>query len=707
MIKVQAKGEKKAEILIYDVIGADFFGEGVTAKKVKTDLDALGEVTDITVRINSPGGNVWDGLAIYNLLKEHEAQVHVQIDALAASAASLIAMAGDLITMNEGSLMMIHNPMTFAFGDADDMRKTGEVLDKIEGQFVDVYARRTGGKAAEIDALMAAETWFSAADAIKAGFADEKADDDDEQELAAAASSEYEAGLTSLQWQKVVAFFKNAPKSLKPAAPVLNAAALAVATLSGVPDATPQEEASMSANAPASVQAADIKKAADEAATVASQRTLEDESKRRAAVKNVFRAFGDKYRDLRDTCLDDVKCSVDMASQKLLEELGKGQQSVGGDGSVVSIEDARDKFRKGATAALAVKAGLEKPDAGNEYLGMTLSDIAGRCLEYAGVSTRGMSPDAKARKVLAMASSDFPQLLSSTAGKVLRTAYSGIEMTWKRWAAKGSVSDFKIHPRIQMGSFNNLATIPEGGEYTYGSISEEYENAQALTKGKALKLTRQMIVNDDLGGFNRRAGMMGRAAARTVNADAYALLMSGSGNNGPTSSDGGQFFNATAATTAGGHANLTSSGTAVSTASIALGRKTMRVQQDKGLKDYLNIMPKVLLAPVGKEDIIWAVINSATDVSQSNPSKRNYAADVARVELITDPALDAISATAWYMFADPMDIAAFEVVFLDGNEEPFVDDDVDWETDALLFKVRLDYGVAPGDWRAAYRNAGA
>src|SRR5689334_15856520 len=100
-IKVRAESKTVAEVLIYDVIGADFFGEGVTAKSVKADLEALGDVSDINVRINSPGGNVWDGIAIFNLLKQHKAQVHVQVDGIAASAASLVAMAGDLITMGE------------------------------------------------------------------------------------------------------------------------------------------------------------------------------------------------------------------------------------------------------------------------------------------------------------------------------------------------------------------------------------------------------------------------------------------------------------------------------------------------------------------------------------------------------------------------------------------------------------------------------
>lgn len=690
-IKVQARGEKSAEIMIFDVIGADFFGEGVTAKGVKRDLDALGEVSDIVVRINSPGGNVWDGISIFNMLKAHSAQVHVQIEGLAASAASLIAMSGDLITMGEGAMLMIHNPYCLAIGDGDDMRKAAEMLDKTKSQFVDIYSRRTGGKPDAIEQMMNAETWFTGAEAVASGFADEQ-------------TAETVEIAATTDWDRIVSLFKHVPQSLKRPGDV--AIAAAATQQSAGAGATPQEATMTAANGSASN--ADIENARKDAAAAA----LKAESERRGAIKAAFGRFSEQHAELMAACVDDVECSVEMAREKLLAKLGEGAQTVGGSTSVTPGADARDKFMIGAEKALLVKAGLEKREEGNEFQGATLAEIAGMALERAGISTRGLSPDAKARKVLAVhTTSDFPQLLSNTAGKVLRAAYGNFPSTWQQIAATGSVSDFKIHPRIQMGSFNNLATIPEGGEYTYGSQAEQYENAQAATKGKALLLTRQMIVNDDLGGFNRRAQIMGRAAARTVNTDLYAFMTSGSNNLGPTSTDGGQFFNATATTTAGGHANLlaSGSGTAISTASIGVGRAAMRKQKDASNRETLNITPKVLLCGVGKEEVAWAVLNSTADPSSSNSNKKNYAKDVARLDLVTDPYLDDLfGGLGWYLFADPMDAAAaFEVVFLDGNQTPFVDDMIDFDTDAMKLKVRLDYGVAIGDWRGAYHNDGA
>ncbi len=139
MIKVLAKGDKRAEITIYDTIGKGFFEEGITAETVLDDLNALGDVTDIDVRINSPGGNVWDGMAIYNLLTSHLAQVHVYIDGLAASIASVIAMAGDKITMGQGAAMMIHSPHALFAGNADEMRNMAETLDTVERGMLDIY----------------------------------------------------------------------------------------------------------------------------------------------------------------------------------------------------------------------------------------------------------------------------------------------------------------------------------------------------------------------------------------------------------------------------------------------------------------------------------------------------------------------------------------------------------------------------------------
>jgi len=167
-----------AEILIYDFIGADFFGEGVTAKSVKKQLDDIQPGEEITVRVNSPGGDVFDGFAIYNLLKMADNTIHVVVDGLAASAASIIAISGDTVSMAGNALMMIHNPWTFAIGDSSDMLKTAETLEKIKGSILNNYVAKSGMDRDELSAAMDAETWYSAAEAVAAGLADEEIDED-------------------------------------------------------------------------------------------------------------------------------------------------------------------------------------------------------------------------------------------------------------------------------------------------------------------------------------------------------------------------------------------------------------------------------------------------------------------------------------------------------------------------------------------------
>jgi ATP-dependent protease ClpP protease subunit len=689
VIKVEARGKDTADVLIHEQIGGDWLGDGLTSKRFAEDMAKLEGVRVINLRINSPGGSVTDGLGIYNTLAQHPARINVIVEGLAASMASVLAMVGDSITMGEGALMMIHSPRMLAMGTAEDLRKSVDLLDKFEGSLLDIYVKRTGLARADIKAMLAEETWFNGAEAVEQGFADEAASSDEG--TAALARTENRERFTAF----ATAFRQHVAD--------LNPLRIAAVLKSDLPDAI--EVTQVTDKATASVQAADIENAARTAAAAA----IAAESDRRRKIKDSFGSFAEAHRELLDASMDDVTCTVDAARAKLLEAVGKDAKPIGG--QILITRDARDNFLTGAEKGILAKLGLEKREAGNEFSGMSLPDIAAHTLAQVGISVRGLSRDKIASRVFATHStSDFPQLMSNVAGKVLRKSYENYPDTWRKWALAGSVSDFKIHPRIQTGSLNNLATIPEGGEYTFGTLAEQYENAQAATKGKAIALTRQMIVNDDLGAFNRRAQLMGRAAARTVNVDAYTYLSSGSSNLGPTSADTGQYFNATASTTAAGHANYTGTGTAISTTSIALARKTMRVQKDAGNLETLNILPKILLTCSGKEDIAWAVLNSTTDVSQSNPAKKNFAADVARLELVTDPFLDGVTTagtTRWYLMADPADIAAFEVVFLDGNETPFVDEQVEFMNDAMMFKVRLDYGVAIGDWRAAYLNAGA
>lgn len=163
-----------AELMIYDYIDS-WGGEwGVSAADVLVALDAMGDVGELSVRLNSPGGDYFEGVAIYNALVRHRAQVTVHVDALAASAASVIAMAGNRIVMGTGSQLMIHEARSGIFGaTADDMRAQATMLDQTNDDIAGFYAARSGGDIEQWRQAVATETWYTAAQAVEAGLADE------------------------------------------------------------------------------------------------------------------------------------------------------------------------------------------------------------------------------------------------------------------------------------------------------------------------------------------------------------------------------------------------------------------------------------------------------------------------------------------------------------------------------------------------------
>lgn len=168
---VRAASEGENSISIYDAIGEGWDGSGVTEKRISAALRSIGAGKDVTVNINSPGGDFFVGVAIYNMLREHQGKVTTRVMGLAASAASVIAMAGDEILMGDGSFLMIHNAWAVAIGNRHDMLEASERLAPFDAAMANVYAARSGISVAEAAALMDKETWVGATQAVEDGFA--------------------------------------------------------------------------------------------------------------------------------------------------------------------------------------------------------------------------------------------------------------------------------------------------------------------------------------------------------------------------------------------------------------------------------------------------------------------------------------------------------------------------------------------------------
>lgn len=167
--RVNKTSGETAEVFLYGDIGG--WMDGVGADEFSREVAAL-DVGVIDVRLNSGGGSVFEGQAIYNALSRHPAMININIDGIAASIASVIAMAGDEIKITEGSHVMIHKPWSFAMGDAESMRKEAGVLDSLESGIVDIYAARTNRPRSQLEKWINEETWFKGQDAVDAGFAD-------------------------------------------------------------------------------------------------------------------------------------------------------------------------------------------------------------------------------------------------------------------------------------------------------------------------------------------------------------------------------------------------------------------------------------------------------------------------------------------------------------------------------------------------------
>jgi len=167
--------ETEAEIIIYGTIGADFWDEdAITAKSFSKELSALPKsIKAINLRINSPGGDVFDGITIYERLKQHKAKVITHIDGIAASIASIIALAGDEIVIGEGAMMMVHKPMAGAFGNTNELEKLIEILDKIEDQMIGLYMKRTKATYLDVTKILSGDgTWLTSEEALAFGLVD-------------------------------------------------------------------------------------------------------------------------------------------------------------------------------------------------------------------------------------------------------------------------------------------------------------------------------------------------------------------------------------------------------------------------------------------------------------------------------------------------------------------------------------------------------
>ena len=661
-----------AEIYIYGDIGESWYDETVSAAAFVRDLQAL-DVDTITVRINSIGGSVPDGLAIYNAIRRHKATITTEIDGMAFSIASLIAMAGDKVNMSSNAMLMIHAPWTYAAGNSVELRELADQLDTWAAAMSTSYAARTGDQPGMLALLTdGKDHYYTAEEAVAGKFVDAITDP---MPLAASARD-----MPINRYRSLPAAL--ARGEVTPAAPA----------------ASLTEEESMrnlrnhllfNAVGAAGAAAAGGGAAAgilDAAAILAADKT------RREGIRASFGRFEAQagVSALRITCEDNHAITVEAAGQQLLAHLATGATPIAGN-HVVTVEDESDKQRAAATQSLLARAGLVKAEGANPYRGFTLSELARASLTRAGMRSEGMDKTSFIGASFTHGGSDFPLLLANVASKAMLKGYEEAAETFQLWTRAGSLPDFKIGSRVDLNAFPSLRKVAEGSEYKYASLSERGEQVVLATYGELFSITRQAVINDDMSAFTRVPRLMGRAAIRTVGDLVYALLTAN-----PNMKDGVPLFHAT-------HGNLmTASG--ITTASVDAMQSAMALQRQGNA--VLNIATKYLLVPRALKGIANVVRASEFDVGAS---KANTVPNAVRdtFEVISDARLDATSPLTWYGAADGNSSDTIEVNYLDGNDKPYLEQKGGWDVDGTDFKVRIDAGVAPLDFRTMAKNAGA
>ncbi|MBV7527128.1 MULTISPECIES: ClpP-like prohead protease/major capsid protein fusion protein [unclassified Pseudomonas] len=649
------------EVMLYDEIGA----WGITAKQFARDLAALGDVSQINLHIHSPGGDVFEGTTMYNLLRGHSARVVVYIDGLAASMASVIAMAGDEINMPANAMMMIHKPWGGQVGDADAMREYADLLDKVESTLIQAYTRKSGKAIEDIQALLKAETWMDGNEAVAAGFADNVLDP-----FKAAAQ------LTSKRMQE----FTNMPTSAKN---LFN----------------PRGSAPTPAPAPAPAPTpAPLVDPAPVALTLDQMRAqvMAADGARRTAINAAFcGSLVTSHTELLNTCLNDLSCTAEMAREKLLVALGSTTTPTSGPGHHGHISNGNlvgDSVR----ASLAGRLGQAENQKDNAYNHMSLRELARASLHDRGILVATLDPMAMVGLAFTHDSSDFGNILVDSAAKSVLLGWDEAPETYHLWTKKGRLSDFKVASRVGMGAFPSLREVRPGAEYKYITTNDRGEKIRLATYGEMFSITRQAIINDDLDQLSTVPYNMGLAARGTIGDLVYDTLI-----HSPVMSDGKALFDAE-------RNNLFSgTGANMSIEALSKAKTAMALQKTEvegGKARTLNIRPAFVLVPVALEDKTNQLIRSAsvpgvdTNAGIDNPI-RNFAT------VIAEPRLDDDSPVTWYEAAR-QGADTIEVAYLDGVEQPYMEQQQGFTIDGVTSKVRIDAGVAALDYRGLNKSVG-
>jgi HK97 family phage prohead protease len=415
------------------------------------------------------------------------------------------------------------------------------------------------------------------------------------------------------------------------------------------------------------------------------QKAMEQERKRTSEITAMFRDFDVEGADEAIV----LGKSVEEAREMVMDQLRARNKGV----SVTMGEAESDKFRAAAQDAVLMAAGLPVADAApgaQELRGYSMIEMARESLRRESGSTVNFGDNMELARAAINSTSTFPAIMSNLANKSVMVGFNEAETTYQIWAGKGSNRDFKEAARVALSEAGTLELVPEGGQFKQDFLGEASARTKVATYGKLFSLTRQAIINDDLGMFSKIATKYGSAAKRLVNKMVYAQL---TGN--VKMQDNVALFDSK-------HGNVAGTGEALSVKAIAKAITAMRRQKGIQGEATLNITPKYLVVPPELEMTAYQIVNSTAAVDGVNsgvvnPYKGRFIV-VADAEL-TDP-------DAWYLVADASQHDTIDVTYLNGVETPRLETRQGFEVDGIEYKVAFDVGVDAIDFRGLYKNAG-
>lgn len=687
------------EIFLTGTVGRSFWDEECfTAKSVRESLTGLSG--PLTVRLNSGGGIANEGQAIYNALKNYDGEVTIIIDGIAASAASLIAMAGDRIVMPLGAIMMIHDPakcFVEGRGTEEDHLHEAKALGVIATAYAAVYAARAGISVEDARAIMKAETYYDGPAAVEAGFAtstDEGAD------AVAAALFDYRLyPKASASLRAIGGMLKKTPKKEVVLAALSGRAARNTKpkgatmagrirmedqddeTKAGLEDETKAEEEEETT---ASGDDDETKAGGDDDDTKANEDDEADKENPEASA--IFR-FAASRKVGADVAMDWAKrgLTVAQATKEFKAKYGDTTMTTPRQGlsRAQILRDERTTRRKMMAEAISgqITRAPEVSAGARQFMDMSLVELAAMSIGHTG-RIRNAGDKMQVFMDASHSTSDFPAIFQNALNKVLLDRYSEYQPTYRLISKKRNFRDFRPMPLIRAGDFPTLLPIGETGEIKWGTFSEGAEVALLGSYARGLTISRQMLIDDQLLAIDDVLSNYSESIVHFEERTFYNFALNA------RLSDGAPVFDAS-------RGNLAAAGAEINTASLSAGRAAMRKQESiDGQK--LNLSPSILLVGPNQETAAEMILAQITPTAADavNPFSGRMKPVVA----------SEIEGNEWYLLSERA--PCWVHGFLDGAEAPRVRTEEPFGTQGFSMTVEHDFGLGAADFRGGYKNPG-